>query len=297
MQRTRARSVAQSPVRLPLKTARQLAPAAIGVFCLGLAAGLGATSEMRAAALTALLGGLLLCAFRALDQRARTDDRRIAALEGDNRALEEANERLGRYHRDLEDLAASRLSGLPAADDHTSPVCELAEALGREMGLGGGHLAALRAAARLHDLGRLDCPSDPWARAGSLTDEDWEWVRRHPVLGARRLEDMAFPWPVAEIVRHQMERWDGRGHPGGLFGEETPLGSRILAVADAYHAMRTWRPYRPPMEHAEALATLRHDAGRRFDPRVVDAFTRLAARGEFLEAAPQLEAIARERVL
>jgi HD-GYP domain-containing protein (c-di-GMP phosphodiesterase class II) len=102
-------------------------------------------------------------------------------------------------------------------------------------------------------------------------------MRRHTEIGAAIIEAAPALRPVANLVRASHERWDGRGYPDGLTGEEIPLGARIVAVCDAYSAMMQTRPYGPVLDEAEALAELRRCSGSQFDPRVVKAFCRIRA--------------------
>jgi len=281
---------ANKSARPPGRLTTTVLPAACGAFLLGLALGCVLPSrgspDAAVPLFAAIVGGLLLAAFRVYEGRAVEQEARIAALEGGRATLEAANESLERSHESLVRSAASGLGAIPGADDHTSRVAPLAAALGLELGLDEDAVAGLRTAAFLHDLGRLDVPAEVWSRAGALSEEEWVQVRAHPARGARRLASLDFPWPVAAIVRAQQERWDGTGYPDGLFGEAIPLGARILAVADAYNAMRSPRPHRPPMDHAAAMAALDRDSGHRFDPRVVAALTRLTSRGDFLDLVP-----------
>jgi GAF domain-containing protein len=109
-------------------------------------------------------------------------------------------------------------------------------------------------------------------KPGPLTPEEWEVVKRHPVVGEEILKPVRRLAGVARLVRHHQERWDGTGYPDGLRGQQIPLGARILAVVDAYTAITDHRPYRPARTHEEAVTELRRCAGTQFDPAVVSAF-------------------------
>ena len=137
--------------------------------------------------------------------------------------------------------------------------------------------AALRAAALLHNIGRRGVPDSIWHKADDLTPEEQEKLRDHPVLGARILASIPFPWNVVPLVRHHAERWDGSGYPDGLKGSNIPLGARIIAVANAYSAWQRPRPYRKALSHAAALAEIETQAGIHFDPGIVHLFRPLAA--------------------
>jgi HD-GYP domain-containing protein (c-di-GMP phosphodiesterase class II) len=150
-------------------------------------------------------------------------------------------------------------------------------AVGRELGLDEGELPALRAAGALHDIGKLAIPDAILSKPGPLTEAEWEFVRRHTVIGERILRAAPALAAVGPLVRASHEHFDGAGYPDGAAGEEIPLASRIVAVCDAYDAMTSPRPYRTAMSPEGALAELRACAGSQFDPMVVDAFARVRA--------------------
>ena len=143
-------------------------------------------------------------------------------------------------------------------------------------------LDELARASELHDIGKVAIPDAILNKPGPLTEDEWAFMRRHTLIGERILSAAPALRPVASIVRSSHERWDGSGYPDGLAGKETPLGARIIAVCDAYHAMVSERPYRPAMSAGEALAEIRRCSGSQFDPRVVDvlaeALERVGAR-------------------
>jgi HD-GYP domain-containing protein (c-di-GMP phosphodiesterase class II) len=135
----------------------------------------------------------------------------------------------------------------------------------------------------LHDIGKIGIPEDVLRKGGPLDPVEAEIMRRHPAIGARILERLDLLKGAAPIVLHHQERYDGDmsgtypGYPGGLAGEQIPLGARIVAVVDAFDAMTTDRPYRNALAIDDAVATLRWERGRQFDPRVVDAFLQIVA--------------------
>ncbi len=158
--------------------------------------------------------------------------------------------------------------------DHSVAVSRLAAALGRVMGLSGGALGALQMAARLHDLGKIAVPDALLMKQGLLTPGEWDIMRGHADAGFEILKDAPLSQQVKLAVRHNHERWDGTGYPDGLAGEAIPIFSRILAVADAYEAMTSERPYRRALAPAEAVLRLRAGAGTQFDPAIVEVFLR-----------------------
>ena len=155
---------------------------------------------------------------------------------------------------------------------HSYVVGELAARVARLLGLGTEEVELVRLAGSLHDLGKLAVPEEILRKPGALTDAELLVLRRHPQIGFRMLRSLGVE-PVSQWVLHHHERWDGRGYPHGLGGEEIPLGSRILFVADAYDAMTSDRVYRPRVDHERAIAELERCAGTQFDPEVVAVFS------------------------
>jgi len=157
---------------------------------------------------------------------------------------------------------------------HLRRVQVYAVEIGRELGLSQDDLNALRAAALLHDIGKLAVPEHIISKPGKLTAEEFEKMKIHPVVGAEILEEVDFPYPVVPIVRAHHERWDGSGYPHGLKGEEIPIGARILSVVDCLDALASDRQYRRALPLAEAMAHVASEAGTSFDPKVVDVLAR-----------------------
>jgi len=155
---------------------------------------------------------------------------------------------------------------------HQHGVGTLVLAVGRRMGLDGEELDVLARAAELHDVGKIAIPDAILGKPDRLDAQEWQFMRRHTILGERILTAARALRPVARLVRASHERFDGRGYPDGLRGQEIPLGARIIFVCDAYDAMTSERAYSPAVTPAEAIAELRACAGTQFDPDVVDAF-------------------------
>ncbi len=154
---------------------------------------------------------------------------------------------------------------------HSRAVVEHAYAVGRRLGLADGELRNLRFAAIFHDIGKVAVRDDVLAKSGPLSAEERSQIQAHAVVGERILSSVEFLAEVLPLVRHEHERWDGRGYPDGLAGESIPLGARIVLACDAFDAMTSDRPYRPAMSDAEARAELLAGAGTQFDERVVAA--------------------------
>ena len=157
--------------------------------------------------------------------------------------------------------------------DHTRRVQDQTVRLARALGVEDeGEIQAIKAAALLHDVGKLAIPEHILNKPGRLTPAEFEIMKRHAPIGADILSVIGFPYAVAPIVRHHHENWDGTGYPDGLAGDAIPIGSRIIAVVDCFDALTSDRPYRPRMEDRDALQILSDRRGKMYDPRVVDAF-------------------------
>lgn len=154
--------------------------------------------------------------------------------------------------------------------EHSLSVVKMAGAVAAGLGLDEAEVGRVRAAALLHDVGKVAIPDDVMDYPGALDDDQWALIREHPAIGERIVHAVAGMAGVARIVRHEHEHFDGSGYPDGLAGEEIPIGSRIILACDAYHAMTSDRPYRHAMSHATAVDQLLDNAGPQFDPEVVD---------------------------
>jgi diguanylate cyclase (GGDEF)-like protein/putative nucleotidyltransferase with HDIG domain len=171
--------------------------------------------------------------------------------------------------RTIEALALAIEAKDHTTHDHLRRVQMYALHVGQEMGLSESELEALRAAALLHDIGKLAVPEHIISKPGKLTPEEFEKMKIHPIVGAEILAHMKFPYPVAPIVLSHHERWDGKGYPHGLKGDEIPLGARILGAVDCLDALASDRPHRRAVPIAEAMKRLAAESGKAFDPRVI----------------------------
>jgi diguanylate cyclase (GGDEF)-like protein len=172
-------------------------------------------------------------------------------------------------HEVLMHILKAKRNGLP---DHSTVVSRLAMAVGLHLDMNAEQIDELARAAELHDIGKVGVPDAILEKPGPLDADEWEFIHQHTILGERILSAAPALRPVAKIVRASHERWDGRGYPDGLSGEEIPLAARIVAVCDAYEAITGERCYRPARSHEEARAVLLEEVGRQFDPVVVEAF-------------------------
>ncbi len=201
----------------------------------------------------------------------RLCDRRMYARKHSRRATPAAQTR--------DALVATLAACQEDLHEHASGLAPAAERVGAQLGLTGVWLQDVGHAADLHDIGKVALPASILTKPGALTDEEWEFVERHPVIGERILAAAPSLASAARIVRSTHERYDGTGYPDRLAAEQIPLEARIISVCDAYHAMTSDRPYRGAVAHSSALDELRRCAGGQFDPTVVEAFVRTFADG------------------
>lgn len=219
------------------------------------------------------------CSWGAIVLRDEATDSETALRRVDQRMYAQKRSRRGSPERQSKDVLLVALAERnPELGGHLRDVGELAEETGRKLGLDDIQCEEIRHAAELRDVGKMAVPDAILNKPGPLDESEWEFVRRHPIVGERIVAAAPALQPVAALVRSSHERFDGAGYPDGLVGEQIPLGSRIVAVCDAFDAMVTERPYRPSRECGEALTELCRCAGTQFDPVVVDAFCEAWAR-------------------
>jgi diguanylate cyclase (GGDEF)-like protein len=177
----------------------------------------------------------------------------------------------------------------PSLRHRLDRVALLARAAAERLGIFGTELDELTRAAQLHDVGKVAVPDAVLQKAGPLDAIEWEFLRQHTIVGERILNSASSLTSVAKLVRSSHERYDGHGYPDGKSGDEIPLGSRIIAACDAFHAMTSDRPYGRSMTSDEAIAELCRNASLQFDPRVVRALSEVLAwdrAAESTEPAP-----------
>jgi HD-GYP domain-containing protein (c-di-GMP phosphodiesterase class II) len=194
--------------------------------------------------------------------------------------------RTAELYRTLEETHLGTAQALAAAleakdnytADHARSMADLAVETGAALGFDDASLRDLRLGAIFHDIGKIAVPDAILNKRGPLTAEEFEVVKRHPLVGEQILAPVPFLRDVRSIVRHDHERWDGAGYPDGLRDSDIPIGARVVFVVDAYHAMTSDRPYRVGMPASAALAELEAHAGSQFDPRIVSTFLGVLAR-------------------
>ncbi len=160
----------------------------------------------------------------------------------------------------------------PREEAHSNRVSDLCTRIGEYMNLDISGIKNLQTAALLHDIGKIGIDNHCLNKTGPLNKEEWLEIKKHSQIGHNILSSANEYGPLADIVLHHHERWDGNGYPTGLKGEEIPLESRIIALADAYDAMISDRPYRSGMKEAEALLIIENESGKQFDPEIVRIF-------------------------
>jgi putative nucleotidyltransferase with HDIG domain len=183
----------------------------------------------------------------------------------------------------------------PYTQGHSARVTAMAEALARRLGWQEERLALLRVGGPLHDIGKLGVSDHVLRKRGRLDRRELAEIREHPTLGAKILLRLtAFRGAIPYVLYHH-ERWDGTGYPTGRSGEQIPVEARVLAIADAFDAMTSDRPYRRALSADEALAEVERCAGTQFDPELVEVFVELFWESEEFAAAQPVRSSPRSR--
>jgi diguanylate cyclase (GGDEF)-like protein len=191
----------------------------------------------------------------------------------------------GRIHGKRNGLSAvyALVSVVEARDPyvygHSRKVNTYAVALAEALGLSPDEVSRVSTAARLHDIGKIGIPDEVLNKKAKLSRENWETIKAHPRLGTNIVSNIPQLIGCADTILHHHERWDGGGYPEGLKGEQIPLESRILAIADSFEAMSSARPYRPALSREDVLEELRKGAGSQFDPNLVEVFIEIVETG------------------
>jgi diguanylate cyclase (GGDEF)-like protein/putative nucleotidyltransferase with HDIG domain len=190
---------------------------------------------------------------------------------------EQAQEHIAQLNR-LYLQTVDSLAGAVDAKDrythgHIRRVQAYAVELAKLMGMSDeNQLRGMQAGALLHDIGKIAIPEYILNKPTVLTETEFEKMKIHPVVGANMLKTIDFPYPVIPLVRSHHERWDGMGYPEGLSGEQIPFGARVLSLVDCYDALTTNRPYRAPMARTDVIALFKREAGKAYDPTIVETF-------------------------
>ena len=194
--------------------------------------------------------------------------------------LADIDRQTARLESDFVEVARRWGESIESQDHYTQGHCERVADLScalwaRVSNADQASLFWFRIGALLHDVGKLMVPAEVLNKPGRLDAEEWALIRRHPSAGVELLADIEFPWDVRPIVESHHERWDGKGYPHGIGGEEIPLTARVLCVADVYDALTSVRSYKKALSHTDAMAIMAADAGTAFDPDVFAAFAEL----------------------
>lgn len=188
---------------------------------------------------------------------------------------------LARMQRNIHEIVEALTAALDAKHNytrgHSDRVADLSFVIAREMGLSRPQLYEVHVAGHLHDVGKIGIPDYLLTKAGSLTAEEFETIKTHPVIGDEILHKISILRDLCPIVRHHHERYQGGGYPDGLQGSDIPLASRIICLADAYDAMTSVRSYRSSMTHEMAIDEIIRCSGTQFDPDVTEAFLSIAS--------------------
>lgn len=176
-------------------------------------------------------------------------------------------------------ILKSLVNALEAKDlytgKHSERVTRYAGEVARKMGCTGAQLESVRTVGYLHDIGKIGIQDSILNKPGSLTPEEYELVKKHPEIGEAIVSELGLTPEERSIIRHHHERWDGKGYPDGLAGEEIPLLARIVSIVDAFDAMTSIRAYRQAMSRDDSICELLRNRGKQFDPAALDAFIEL----------------------
>ncbi|PIP21181.1 MAG: hypothetical protein COX40_00760 [Candidatus Omnitrophica bacterium CG23_combo_of_CG06-09_8_20_14_all_40_11] len=160
-------------------------------------------------------------------------------------------------------------------ENHSINVSQIAEIIAKELSLGPDKVDTIKQACKLHDLGKIGIKDSILLKPDKLTNEEWEEIKKHPILGAEIIKPLTFLSEVALLIRQDHERWDGKGYPDGLREGQIDIGARVIMLADSYDAMTSGRLYRKKLTKTEALEEIKKNTGTQFDPNIVEIFLKI----------------------
>ncbi|HPQ68143.1 MAG TPA: response regulator [bacterium] len=219
---------------------------------------------------------------RKLEQKMLEAEKELMARQAAEEALRERTVEL----KEALIGSISAMSGIvekrdPYTAGHQIRVAKLTKAIAVELGFPPEKIEGIYLAGIIHDIGKISVPAEILSKPGKLSEQEYALIRLHPQAGYEILQPIRFPWPIAEIALQHHERLDGSGYPNNLEGDAILIEARILAVADVVEAMSSHRPYRPALGIDQALAEIRAEKGRLYDPMIVETCLRLFEAKQF----------------
>ena len=221
------------------------------------------------------LDAITISVARALEKRRLEMENQAYQQHLEEKVLEQANKIRFSYLNAITALAYALEAKDTYTSGHSQRVAELSAAIARELRLPRGHIDKLKLAGRLHDIGKIGVQESVLNKPGRLTEAEFEMVKLHPEIGEHILSPIVDSTEILKAVRSHHEQYDGKGYPDGLRKDEIPLAARILAIADAYEAMTSERPYRKSMSADAAREEIARHKGAHFDPEIASAFTKI----------------------
>ena len=170
----------------------------------------------------------------------------------------------------------------PYTAGHSTRVVSIARTIAKELGLPAAQIEAVSLSAAIHDIGKIKIPMEILNKPGRISKEEFALIKAHPTIGYETIKLIPFPWDIPNIILCHHENWDGSGYPNGLSGNDIPLESQILSIADVFEAVSAHRPYRPALGTEHAIEIIREASGTKYNPQVVDAVVRLYNQGNLV---------------
>jgi putative two-component system response regulator len=209
---------------------------------------------------------------RALDRRKLMLENKEYRRDLEEKVRQQTDKIREAFQNSLKSLALALEAKDKYTSGHSQRVADIAVKIARKLKMSPEEIERLSFASLVHDIGKIGIKEAIINKEGGLTDEEYIYISTHSVIGENILTPVIEDKEILKMVRHHHERYDGRGYPDGLSGQQIPLGARILAVADMFDAMTSDRPYRKSVSHEVAMGELKRHASTQFDPQVVDAF-------------------------